>query len=58
MKLSKDLDKYHISDDLKNTKANITLAQVLEISNQARTELTNNLKKERINTSVWQDSLM
>ena len=52
MKLSKDLDKYHISDDLKNTKANITLAQVLEISNQARSELTNNLKKERINTSV------
>jgi len=52
LKLSKDIEKYHISDDLKNTKANISLAQVLEISNQARTELTNNLKKEHINTSV------
>ena len=52
VKLSKNIDKYDICEDLRNTKANVTFAQVLDMSNQVRNDLANNLKKEKVSTSI------
>jgi len=52
VKLAKDIKKYDICEDLKNVQANVTFAQVLEMSNQVRTDLVNNLKKEKSDASI------
>jgi len=52
LKLAKDLDKYDICEDLRNTRANVTFGQILNMSNQSRMDLSHNLKRERFEQPV------